>query len=81
MPAFGVHKLTSLDVARRNDCRYAIVSTQLSALGLANSTTELNAEIARDYPVVIAAHGRTSGDLLVYDLDRALMQIKSILEA
>ncbi len=69
MPAFGVHKLTSLDVARRNDCRYAIISTQLSTLGLANSTTELNAELARDYPVVISAHGRTSGDLLVYDLD------------
>ena len=69
MPGFGVHKLTSLDAARRNACRYAIVSTQLSALGLANSTTELNAELARDYPVVVSAHGRTSGDLLVYDLD------------
>jgi len=69
MPVFGVHKLTSLDMARRDTCHYAIVSTALSALGLANSTTELNAEIARDYPVVLSAHGRTSGDLLVYDLD------------
>jgi hypothetical protein len=72
MPGFGVHKLTSLDVARRNSCGYAVVSTQLSSLGLANSTTELNAELARDYPVVISAHGRTSGDLLVYDLNRPL---------
>ncbi|NMO92529.1 phospholipid carrier-dependent glycosyltransferase [Actinomycetospora sp. TBRC 11914] len=72
MPGFGVHKLTSLDVARRNDCRYAMVSTALSAQGLANSSTELNAELARDFPVVISAHGRTSGDLLVYDLDRPL---------
>ena len=69
MPVFGVHKLTSLDIARRNACHYAIVSTALSGLGLANSTTELNDELARDYPVVLSAHGRTSGDLLVYDLD------------
>ncbi len=69
MPVFGVHKLTSLDMARRNACHYAIVSTALSGLGLANSTTELNDELARDYPVVLSAHGRTSGDLLVYDLD------------
>jgi 4-amino-4-deoxy-L-arabinose transferase-like glycosyltransferase len=72
MPGFGVHKLTSLDVARRNGCSYAIVSTALSAQGLANSTTELNADLARDYAVAFAAHGRTSGDLIVYDLDRPL---------
>ncbi|MCD2192364.1 glycosyltransferase family 39 protein [Actinomycetospora endophytica] len=72
MPGFGVHKLTSLDIARRNGCSYAIVSTALSNQGLANSTTDLNAEIAHDYPVVLSAHGRTSGDLLVYDLNRPL---------
>ena len=72
MPGYGVFPLNGPDDARASNSRYGVVSTQLSALGLADLPPETIAEFDRRYPVVFVAHGRTAGDLRVYDFSRPL---------
>jgi 4-amino-4-deoxy-L-arabinose transferase-like glycosyltransferase len=72
MPGYGVFPLVTLADARASNSRYGVVSTQLSALGLADVTPQTIAELDRRYPVVFLAHGRTAGDLKVYDFGRPL---------
>nr|WP_246326289.1 phospholipid carrier-dependent glycosyltransferase [Actinomycetospora corticicola] len=72
MPGYGVFPLRSIDDARASNSRYGVVSTQLSELGLADLTPATIAELDRRYPVVFLAHGRTAGDLKVYDFSRPL---------
>lgn len=72
LPGFGIHELTSVDSARETFSRYAVVSTELSELGLAPASPELVDELARRYTLVFTAHGRTAGDLRLYDLNQPL---------
>lgn len=72
LPGYGLHRLSSLDDARRTGSRYALVSTQLSDLGLAPASSAVVDELARRYTLLFSASGRTSGELRVYDLDRPL---------
>ncbi|WP_433800224.1 ArnT family glycosyltransferase [Actinomycetospora sp. CA-084318] len=72
MPGYGVFPLDDVDDARASNSRYGVVSTQLSELGLADITPAAIAELDRRYPVVFLAHGRTAGDLKVYDFSRPL---------
>ena len=72
MPGYGVFPLNGPDDARASNSRYGVVSTQLSELGLADLSPETIAEFDRRYPVVFVAHGRTAGDLRVYDFSRPL---------
>lgn len=72
LPGFGIHELTSVDDARATFSRYAVVSTELSELGLAPASPELVDELARRYTLVFTAHGRTAGDLRLYDLNQPL---------
>lgn len=72
LPGFGIHELTSVESARQTFSRYAVVSTELSELGLAPASPELVDELARRYTLVFTAHGRTAGDLRLYDLNQPL---------
>ncbi|MEJ2862319.1 ArnT family glycosyltransferase [Actinomycetospora flava] len=72
LPGYGIHELTSVDDARATFSRYAIVSTELTELGLAPASPELVDELARRYTLVFTAHGRTAGDLRLYDLNQPL---------
>ncbi|MDL5155690.1 ArnT family glycosyltransferase [Actinomycetospora termitidis] len=72
MPGYGVFPFHDVEDARRSNSRYGVVSTQLSELGLADLTPATIAELDRRYPVVFVAHGRTAGDLKVYDFSRPL---------
>ncbi|MCD2190205.1 phospholipid carrier-dependent glycosyltransferase [Actinomycetospora soli] len=72
MPGYGVFPLDDVADARASNSRYGVVSTQLSELGLADITPAAIAELDRRYPVVFLAHGRTAGDLKVYDFSRPL---------
>ncbi|MEJ2868908.1 phospholipid carrier-dependent glycosyltransferase [Actinomycetospora sp. OC33-EN08] len=72
MPGYGVFPLRDAQDPRASNSRYGVVSTQLSELGLADLTPETIAEFDRRYPVVFVAHGRTAGDLKVYDFSRPL---------
>ncbi|MHC1560707.1 ArnT family glycosyltransferase [Actinomycetospora sp. C-140] len=72
LPGFGIHELDSIDSARRTYSRYALVSTELTKQGLAPASPELVDELARRYTLVFTAHGRTAGDLRLYDLNQPL---------
>jgi hypothetical protein len=72
LPGYGVHGLKSVDDARRTFSRYALVSTELTKQGLAPASQELVDELARRYTLVFTAHGRTAGDLRLYDLNQPL---------
>ncbi|WP_018334248.1 ArnT family glycosyltransferase [Actinomycetospora chiangmaiensis] len=72
MPGYGVFPLRDIADARASNSRYGVVSTQLSELGLADVTPAAIADLDRRYPVVFLAHGRTAGDLKVYDFGRPL---------
>ena len=62
--------LVSIDDADRHHARYALVSTQLSKLGLAPISSQVIDDLAAEHPVAFQASGRTSGDLIVFDLTR-----------
>jgi hypothetical protein len=70
LPGYGVHKMYSIDDALRTSSRYALVSTELSQRGLAPAPTHLVDELDRRYHIAFAAHGRTAGDLRLYDLNQ-----------
>ncbi|MEJ2888070.1 ArnT family glycosyltransferase [Actinomycetospora aeridis] len=72
LPGYGIHELTSVDSARQTFSRYALVSTELTEQGLAPAPPELVDELARRYTLVFTAHGRTAGDLRLYDLNQPL---------
>ncbi|GAA4772353.1 hypothetical protein GCM10023200_00840 [Actinomycetospora chlora] len=72
LPGYGIHELDSIDSARRTFSRYALVSTELTEQGLAPAPPELLDELARRYTLVFTAHGRTAGDLRLYDLNQPL---------
>ncbi len=63
---------SALPSARRTFSRYALVSTELTEQGLAPAPPELLDELARRYTLVFTAHGRTAGDLRLYDLNQPL---------
>ena len=62
--------LVTVEDADRYHARYALVSTQLAKLGLAPVSSEEIAELAAAHPVVFRASGRTSGDLILFDLTK-----------
>jgi 4-amino-4-deoxy-L-arabinose transferase-like glycosyltransferase len=64
--------LVTIDDAERTHARYALVSTQLAKLGLAPISTQVIDDLAEKHPVAFQASGRTSGDLIVFDLTRKL---------
>jgi 4-amino-4-deoxy-L-arabinose transferase-like glycosyltransferase len=66
LPGFGLVPLGTSGSAP--GARYALVSTQLADLRLAPVSSATIAEMNRRYRVVFTAHGRTSGDLRLYDL-------------
>lgn len=70
LPGYEVARFASLDDARACGCRYGLVSTQLTANGLAPAEQPLLDELARRYTPVFVARGRSMGDMILYDLNR-----------
>jgi 4-amino-4-deoxy-L-arabinose transferase-like glycosyltransferase len=58
-----------LPITQAGYARYALVSTQLSALGLAPVTSEGIDDLLAAHPIAFEADGRTSGRLILFDLD------------
>lgn len=72
LPGYDLHPMTSINDAQRRTSRYALVSTELSELGLAPASAAVVDELDRRYTPVFTAQGRTTGELRLYDLGRAL---------
>jgi hypothetical protein len=70
LPGFDLVPIETADAPK--GAKYALVSTSLTALGLAPISGEVESEMDKRYPVVFSADGRTVGQLRLYDLQHPL---------
>jgi hypothetical protein len=73
---YGLVSLQSIEQAHADGARWALVSTQLSALGLAPTPTSMIHELQARTTEVFRFDGRTTGSLILFDLGPALPQIQ-----